>query len=311
MRALLPEPLPDPDLHAWYATDWSDRGGLRMSFVASADGAASASGSSRGLQTPGDQRVFRALRDLADVLLVGAGTARAEGYRGAARAVAPDPRRRATREAHGFAPDLPLAVVSRSLRLGPLLARAPAAHPASSSAPPPAPAPESAPPPAPAPESTRPGAPKLIVITCAAALAAADAALRDALDESADLVIAGDAEVDLALALDALRQRGHRRILGEGGPTLFASLIAAGLVDELCLSVAPRLAGPGASRIVAGAPWPQPPLPLRLAGLLEDDGALFCRYRRPGDQVASGPNSSRETRLDQGVSPSSATGPGQ
>src|SRR5581483_6908984 len=93
--------------------EWLDRGGVRADFICSVDGAVSAAGVSRGLQTPGDNRVFGALRDLADVVLVGSGTALAEGY----RAVRPAQQRRDTRESYGLAGDLPIAVMSRSLRL--------------------------------------------------------------------------------------------------------------------------------------------------------------------------------------------------
>src|SRR3954453_2125215 len=105
MRALLPEPVDDVDLHAFYAAGWLDGGGLRMDFVCSADGAAQAEGRSAGLQTPGDNRVFAALRDLADVVLVGAGTARTEGYRG----IRLGPQRLAARRKYGLADELPTA----------------------------------------------------------------------------------------------------------------------------------------------------------------------------------------------------------
>ena len=65
----------------------------------------------------------------------------------------------------------------------------------------------------------------------------------------------------------------------EGGPTLFGDLIAAGLVDQLCLTVAPLLAGAGALRIANGAGRPQP-LGLTLASVLTDDDFLMLRYRR-------------------------------
>jgi riboflavin biosynthesis pyrimidine reductase len=95
--------------------------------------------------------------------------------------------------------------------------------------------------------------------------------------------VAGEASVDLKAALDTLAGRGHRRILAEGGPHLLAQLTAAGLVDELCLTMSPLLAGPGAGRIVAGAPLPTGTgMPVTLAHLLEDSGFLFCRYLREG-----------------------------
>ena len=86
-----------------------------MNFVACVDGAATAEGASRGLQTPGDNAVFAALRDLADVVLAGAGTVRAEGY----AAIRVSERRREQRRRFGLREVLPTAVVSRSLRLDP------------------------------------------------------------------------------------------------------------------------------------------------------------------------------------------------
>ena len=82
--------------------------------------------------------------------------------------------------------------------------------------------------------------------------------------------------------VEALRARGLRRILCEGGPSLFAGIAGAGLLDELCLTVSPLLAGPGPGRIVAGPE--HAPVPLTLTTLLEEDGALFHRYVvRTGD----------------------------
>jgi riboflavin biosynthesis pyrimidine reductase len=245
MRALLPEKVDDVDVHEWYARGWLEPGGLRVDFVSSVDGAATAGGKSDGLQTPGDNRVFVAMRDLADVVMVGAGTARAEGYRG----IRLSDRRRGIRRTYGLADQLPTTVVSRSLLLDPDSALF-----------------------TDAPEGAR-----TIVVTCAAA----DSSRRAALERVADVVVVGDDATDLAAAREALEQRGLRRILCEGGPSLFADLAAAGAVDELCLSITPLLAGPGARRIVTGEAWPQPPAPLELVHLLEEDSALFCRYRLP------------------------------
>ena len=83
----------------------------------------------------------------------------------------------------------------------------------------------------------------------------------------------------LAAAKAALAERGLTRILCECGPTLFGDLARSGVVDELCLSITPMLAGPGARRIVAGPMWDAGPRSLELTGLLEENGALFCRYR--------------------------------
>jgi riboflavin biosynthesis pyrimidine reductase len=85
--------------------------------------------------------------------------------------------------------------------------------------------------------------------------------------------------VDLAALLGSLREEGVRALLCEGGPTLHGSLQAAGLVDELFVTIAPKLAGGGAAAMVEGA------LPgvvqLELAWLLEQEGELFARYSRP------------------------------
>jgi riboflavin biosynthesis pyrimidine reductase len=85
---------------------------------------------------------------------------------------------------------------------------------------------------------------------------------------------------DPVLALDVLGGRGHRAVLAEGGPTLNAQLAGAGLLDELCLSLSPRLVGGAAKRILDGLPVPGP-APLRLCSVCEQDGFLFLRYR-PG-----------------------------
>jgi riboflavin biosynthesis pyrimidine reductase len=118
---------------------------------------------------------------------------------------------------------------------------------------------------------------RTIVITCEAG----DPVVRAALEHAAEVIICGDTDVEVGLARSALFERGLRRVLAEGGPTLFADLAHGGVLDELCLSVAPILAGPGAGRISGGAIWPVTAgerHALRLAGLLEEDGALFCRY---------------------------------
>ena len=88
-----------------------------------------------------------------------------------------------------------------------------------------------------------------------------------------------DGRVDLVALLRTLRQEGVRALLCEGGPTLHGSLQAAGLVDELFLTVAPKLAGGGVPpRILEGEL--DDVVPLELAWLLEEDGELFARYRR-------------------------------
>jgi riboflavin biosynthesis pyrimidine reductase len=120
---------------------------------------------------------------------------------------------------------------------------------------------------------------RTIVITTAQA----PAGNRAELSSRADVIVAGDETVDLKAAVAALADRGHRRLLTEGGPHLLAQFLEAGLLDELCLTTGPLLAGPGAPRIVTGTPGSGPasePLRLTLAHVLEDDGFLLCRYTR-------------------------------
>lgn len=84
--------------------------------------------------------------------------------------------------------------------------------------------------------------------------------------------------VDLSVLLRSLREEGVRALLCEGGPTLHGALQAAGLVDELFLTIAPKLSGGGSSSILEGT-LPQV-TGLELAWLLEDGGELFARYSR-------------------------------
>jgi len=259
MRVLIPEQLSDPrsqaaapvDVHAHYAAGWADRTGMRVNFISSADGGATAGGLSRGLQTPGDNAVFAALRDLADVIVVGAATAQAEGYRPAS----PSPERTQIRQRYGFQPAPAIAVLSSSLNLNldsELYRRA------------------------------RPDAPTMIITGSAAPISARndviDLAGSDAAVQLLEAPADGNGGVDLAAAIRHLLDIGYRRILCEGGPRLFGSAVAAGVVTELCLSISPMLVGPGAPRIVAGEQWEGEQPTLTLAGLLSEDDALFCRY---------------------------------
>lgn len=93
-----------------------------------------------------------------------------------------------------------------------------------------------------------------------------------------ETVVAGTSTVALPAALAALAERGLGSVLCEGGPSVLAQLAGDDLLDELCLTCSPVLAGPGAGRIVSGDAWPGARR-MRLAGLLEDEGLLFCRYR--------------------------------
>jgi riboflavin biosynthesis pyrimidine reductase len=99
-------------------------------------------------------------------------------------------------------------------------------------------------------------------------------------DAGADVVVAGDERVDVTLALAALGDRGLYRVNCEGGPTLLGDLLAARLVNQLCLTISPKLAGAGAVRIATGLPSAAP-VDLSLESVLAaDEGFLLLRYRR-------------------------------
>ncbi|MDQ3384586.1 MAG: dihydrofolate reductase family protein [Actinomycetota bacterium] len=114
---------------------------------------------------------------------------------------------------------------------------------------------------------------RTILLTCEAA----DGAARRSAEAVADVVVAGEEAVEPRLALAALAERGHRVALCEGGPHLLAQLVAAGVVDELCLTVSPLLVGGSGPRILTGSATTGP-VRLVLDSVLEDDGFLLLRY---------------------------------
>jgi len=122
---------------------------------------------------------------------------------------------------------------------------------------------------------------RTIVVTTASS----DAAARHRVAEVADVVVAGDDDVDLVAAVAELRARGLHRIHAEGGPTLLGELVASDLLDELLLTVSPVLAGGAYAdgsdipRILQGSALDPAPRAMRLHHVLEDDGSLFLSYR--------------------------------
>jgi riboflavin biosynthesis pyrimidine reductase len=217
---------------------------LRANMISSVDGASSLSGRSGGLGGPADRMVFAVLRSLADVILVGAGTARAEHY----GPVAPDGVWAGLRT--GKTPTPAIAVVSNSLDLDEcsrLLTDAPASA-------------------------------QTIVLTTASA----PPRRVSALGERARVVVSGLDQVDADAAVAALAGMGYRQILVEGGPHLLWQLANAGLIDELCLTTSPVLAGGDAGRIVAATNESSTALPtsLSLAHVLAEGAFLLARYVR-------------------------------
>ncbi|MGH3780652.1 MAG: pyrimidine reductase family protein [Pseudonocardiaceae bacterium] len=229
----------------------ADRRWLAVNFVSSADGAVEIDGRSAGLSNSADRRVYRLGSDLADVVLLGAGTATIEEFRG----VHPDERAAERRRRHGLSEVPPIAVVTSGRTLSPD-----------------------------APVITEARAPT-IVITCAAAPLRQREAWTAA---GATVLIAGEDTVDISTAVDALVNRGLTRIDCEGGPRLFDSLIEAGLVDELRLTISPLLVSGMAHRIAWGAGVE--PAALELASVLAEGDTLLLRYlvKRRCDAPAEG-----------------------
>ncbi len=101
----------------------------------------------------------------------------------------------------------------------------------------------------------------------------------------ADLLPAGDEQIDWPAVLAAFAERGWHRVLCEGGPHLAGTLAAADLVDEVCLTVAPELAGGGGPRLTDGAP----PLgrALRLGHVVVAGDVLLTRWLRDRTELGS------------------------
>lgn len=233
-------PLGRDELIACYERPERGTPWLRTNFVSSLDGAVTRDGVSGGLGTEPDHIVFELLRMLSDVVIVGAGTIRNEGYGGmriAAESIL-------WREQHGLSPQLPLAIVSSRLDLDP----------------------ES--------DVFTKAAVRPIVITHEAA----PHRIRARLEEVADVIVAGEHKVDLPAVVAELARRGFTQMLSEGGPHLLGSMLEADLVDELCLTVSPTLEGGDAGRISQGAA--ASPRPLRLAHVLTGGDTLLLRYTR-------------------------------
>lgn len=193
---------------------------VRVNMVSSLDGSAQGSdGVTDGINNAADKRVYDALRSYADVIVVGAGTARTENYGPA---------------------DKPLVVVSRSGEIHEKLLRA------------------------------ERGTVILATVEHAPGLPAA----REALGEE-NVMILGGYSIDFTALRRGLAARGWTQVLGEGGPHVLRDLLAVGVVDELCLSLVPRVVGGDHLRIVEGQPVD---VALEPVLLLEEDGTLLGRW---------------------------------
>jgi riboflavin biosynthesis pyrimidine reductase len=241
MRALLPDPMADVDLLEVYAIPSDagrDRPFVRCNMISSLDGAISLNGRSGMLGGPGDRRVFQVLRSLTDVVLVGAGTMRSENYGPATL----DDQLQRQRLERGQTAVPPIAVVTGSANLdwsSPFFTEA----------------------------EERP-----IVFTTRSS----DEGARKRAGEVADVVLSEGDRVDPIAALDHLHQRGLNSVLLEGGPGLNADVVHATALDELCLTLSPRIVAGDGPRVLAG-PELSSPMNVDIIHLLEEERFLFYR----------------------------------
>lgn len=205
----------------------------RVNMVTTLDGAGiDVNGHSAGFGSTADQRVFHLLRRLCDVVVVGAGTARVEGY--------------------GLVQASPLVVVSRRGELPAGVADA--FH-----------------------DSGRAG--DVLLVTCEEGDPSARAVSRELLGGENVLVCPGRS-VDPRWLRAALAARGLLRVLSEGGPSFLGDSLTAGIVDEVCLTISPLVAGGHRGRIVAGADLGAGLRP-RLSSIVESEGVLLTRWALP------------------------------
>lgn len=219
--------------------------GIRANMVLTPDGAGAFHGRTKAITDDSDQRLLGYLRSHADAIMVGAATIQAEHY-GPVRLRA---EARAKREQDGYSAAPPLVVVTGRANL-------PATLPVFA-----------------------PDGPRTIIATLAKSAEQATE-LRDV----ADIIVVGEEELDLGRLIDALAERGLRRILCEGGPYLLSQLIEEDLVDDMCLTLSPYLAG---SQPTTTQPASDRLAPTRLAlrHVLVHEDLLYLRYSR--DKQAS------------------------
>ena len=207
-------------------------------FAASADGHATFAGRSRKLGDDGDREIFHGLREQVDAVLAGTETLRTERY----GRIIPDAARRGRRVAAGLAAEPLACVVTRS-------GHVPTDIPLFDE-----------------PEAT-------IVIFCAAEIEPIRCAAQ------VEVVRLEPELPALTSALGRLRQdHGVRSLLCEGGPTLFGALLREGLVDELFLTLAPKLTGGGHGPPISSGDELAELAPMTLRWLLQRNDSLYLRY---------------------------------
>lgn len=215
-----------------------DRPYTIINFIASADGRAAFQGRSAPLGDSADRDVFHGLREQVDAVMAGTVTVGVERYGRVTR----DPVRRERRAQAGRTPEPLMCMITRSGRV-----------------------------PTEAPLFAEPEA--RVVVFGPAETEVEQTAAR------VELVTLDPGEMTLTTALRILRADfGVRSLLCEGGPTLFGALLEEGLVDELFLTLAPKLTGGGTSPTISAGPELNELVSLELVWALEHDSSLYLRY---------------------------------
>jgi riboflavin-specific deaminase-like protein len=242
-RQLLPEPATVDEAELLGALDLpalapAERPYTLVNFVSSVDGRATIGGRSGQLGDEGDSAMFHCLREQVDAVLVGTGTVRAERY----GRILGKAERRERRLRRGLSEEPLAALITRTGDV-----------------------------PLDAPLFSEPEARVLIFAPAELDLANVAAQVQ--------LVAIDPGELTLTTVARHLREdHGVRSVLCEGGPTLFGALLQEGLVDELFLTIAPKLAGGGSGLpITVGSELPDP-AELKIHWLLERRGSLYARY---------------------------------
>ena len=215
-----------------------------LCLVQSLDGSVTLGDLSAGLGGPADLTALARVRNAAVVLLVGGATVRDESY----PPYPGGPERRAARVAKGLAPAPPVAMVTRTGAL-------PTGHPLVAD----------------------PDRPPLVITAAADADRVRAALAGHPAGPAADVLVAGGTAIAWPEALAGLAARGLPRVSCEGGPRLAGELLAAGLIDEVFLTVAPALVGGDGPRLTVGAPGGR--RELRLVSALAHGDELLLRYR--------------------------------
>lgn len=243
-RQLLPEPRTIDARALLQSLTLADRAPderpyVLVNFVETADGRATLAGRSGGLGDDGDRAIFHGLREQVDAVMAGTGTLRTERY----RRILGNAERRERRIEHGASPEPLVCIVTRSGDV-----------------------------PIDIPLFGEPEA-RVVVFSPVGIDTTACAA-------QVDVITLDSGELTQTAVLRRLRSEyGIRVLLCEGGPTLFGALLREAVVDELFLTLAPKLAGGGTGTTISAGPELADPQELVLEWLLERNGSLYLRYR--------------------------------